>query len=320
MEIVCSADNNYVMPIGIMLTSLLENNKDTKVNVHLLDGGLTDLSKSQLSDICNQYNQHISFYPMDDKLFENFPMGESFQETHINSMATYYRLYMSKVLPKDIDKVIYLDGDIIILDSLLDMWNYPMEGKPIAAVPDPFNNSVRHYNRLRYSQALGYFNAGVLLVDLKYWRDNNCLELFLDIVQKYRTRLSAFDQDVLNVAFMNKKLFLPLKYNAMPCYLFKIQYNPISWEFEEEIAEAQKHPVVVHFSYVPKPWNCDCNNPYKEEFEKYKKMTIWSERKEPRASSLREVILNNIRKIMVRLGWKSEDCIDEYKYIRRVGS
>lgn len=315
MEIVCSADNNYVMPTGIMLTSLLENNKGNEVNIHLLDGGLTDLSKSQLSDICNQYNQHITFYPMDDKLFENFPMGENFQVTHINTMATYYRLYMSKVLPKDIDKVIYLDGDMIILDSLMSMWNYPMEGKAIAAIPDPFNNMVTHYNRLRYPMNLGYFNAGVLLIDLQYWREHDCLELFLDIVDKYKNRLSSHDQDVLNVAFMNDKIVLPLKYNVMPGYLFKLKYNPLSWEFEEQIVEAQKHPVIIHFSFVPKPWYKDCINPYKGEFEKYKNMTIWSDYKESKALSHKEVIINIIRKTMVRLGWKSEDCIDEYKYI-----
>ncbi len=315
MEIVCSADNNYVMPTGIMLTSLLENNKGNEVNIHLLDGGLTDLSKSQLSDICNQYNQHITFYPMDDKLFENFPMGENFQVTHINTMATYYRLYMSKVLPKDIDKVIYLDGDMIILDSLMSMWNYPMEGKAIAAIPDPYNNRVNHYNMLRYPMNLGYFNAGVLLIDLRYWREHDCLELFLDIVDKYKNRLSSHDQDVLNVAFMNDKIVLPLKYNVMPSYLFKLKYNPLSWEFEEQIVEAQKHPVIIHFSFVPKPWHKDCINPYKGEFEKYKNMTIWSDYKESKALSHRKVIINIILKTMVRLGWRSEDCIDEYKYI-----
>lgn len=315
MEIVCSADNNYVMPTGIMLTSLLENNKGNVVNIHLLDGGLTDLSKSQLSDICNQYNQHITFYPMDDKSFENFPMGENFQVSHINTMATYYRLYMSKVLPKDIDKVIYLDGDIIVMDSLLSMWNYPMMGKPIAAIPDPFNNMVKHYNRLRYPQGLGYFNAGVLLIDLKYWRDNDCLETFLDIVNRYKNRLSSHDQDVLNVAFMNDKVVLPLKYNVMPGYLCKLQYNSLSWEFEEQIVEAQRHPIIVHFSFVPKPWCRDCINPYKGEFEKYKKMTIWADYKEKKALSITENLLIHIRKVMVKMGWKQEDSVEEYKYI-----
>lgn len=315
MDIVCSADNNYVMPTGIMLTSLFENNKESEIRIHLLDGGISDVSRTQLTDICNKYNQRIIFYSMDNTLFSDFPMGEEFQVKHINTMATYFRLYMTKVLPNDIDKIIYLDGDIIVLDSLLPLWNWQMGNKPIAAVPDPYNNAIKHYNRLRYSQCLGYFNAGVLLVNLKYWRENYCLDNFLYIVYKYRDCLSSHDQDVLNISFKENKLELPIKYNIMPEYLWQIKYNPISWEYEEQIKEAQNTPVIIHFTYIPKPWFKDCKNPYKKEFERYRSLTIWKNMKEKKHGNILTNLLHWAIKILVLLHIKPLDTVIEYRYI-----
>lgn len=283
MEIVCSTDNNYVMPTGIMLTSLFENNQGEVVNVHVLDGGLTDKSKAQLSEIAQKYAQSIVYYKMDDGLFIDFPIGNANQACHIHSMATYYRLYMTKILPVELDKIIYLDGDLLVLDSLKGLWNTNLDGYALAAVPDPFNNKVDHYNTLKYPMELGYFNAGVLLVNLKYWRENNVLPDFLKLIKKHPERLVSHDQDVLNYIFRNKKLVLPLKYNMMPEYLYRKECRGMLWTFNNEIEEGQKNPVIVHFTFVPKPWFKDCQNPYRKVFLEYRDKTVWAKVPEKRA-------------------------------------
>ena len=75
--------------------------------------------------------------------------------------------------------------------------------------------------RDRYSPSLGYFNAGVLLVNLRYWRENNLSESFFEIINKYPERLRYHDQDVLNIVLKEIKLTLPLKYNVQHGYFFK---------------------------------------------------------------------------------------------------
>lgn len=303
MEIVCSADNNYVMPTGIMLTSLFENNKDEVIRVHLLDGGLTSESKKNLDDIAKKYKKkQIVYYKMDESLFRDFPIGNANQAVHIQSMATYYRLYMTKILPEDVEKVIYLDGDLLVLDSLRSLWNWDVEECALAAVPDPFNNMTTHYNTLRYPMELGYFNAGVLLINLKYWRANHVIEDFLDLIKKHPDRLVSHDQDVLNYVFRNKKKVLPLKYNMMPAYLYKKEYCPLVWNFEDDLFEGQKYPVIVHFTFVPKPWCKDCDNPYKKVFERYKKMTIWANLKELTGKTLKERIVEQCKCLFIRIG------------------
>ena len=174
MDIVCSTDCCYVMQTGIMLTSLFENNREADIRVHVLHNGIDSNSLTLIERIAYDYGQKIKFYLVDESLFSAFPIGREGQNTHVGtSYATYYRRLLSELLPNDINRVLYLDGDIIVMDSLNERWSTDMHDKAIAAVPDSYNNKIEHYNRLHYPQPLGYFNAGVLLINLDYWRANN---------------------------------------------------------------------------------------------------------------------------------------------------
>lgn len=137
-----------------------------------------------------------------------------------NFVCYLLSLYLTEILPADIDKVIYLDGDILVVDKLVKLWNTSVENYAIAAVPDSYNNKIEHYNRLRYPQTLGYFNAGMLVVNLKYWREKQVLLKFFDYVKSNTERLRCHDQDVLNYLFKNSKLVLPIRYNVLNEYWF----------------------------------------------------------------------------------------------------
>ena len=317
IDIVCSTDDNYIMPTGVMLTSLFENNKDINVNIHLLHGGLTDAHIEQITHQVNIYGQNIIFYRMDDNLFRDFPIGKSYQTDHVgSSMATYYRLFLSRVLSDDIEKVIYLDGDILVVDSLQELWDMDMSDKVIAAVADSYNNDITHYNRLRYPQKQGYFNAGVLLINLKYWREHNVQSLFIDYVANYPERLACHDQDVLNYVFKDVKKELPFKYNMLNEYWFDVRYNMISWEYEKHILDGQKNPVIIHFTCIPKPWYKNCKHPYKKMFDKYKSMSLWSNVKEKRWTSIKYILENFCIKFVVFMGLRKNDYIVENRYIK----
>lgn len=286
-----------------MLMSLLENNDGSKVRVHVLvDAGVTDSQKESLQLIASQHGAFIAFYLMEDSLFADFPMGEAYQSQHINTMATYYRLYAHKALPEEVKKVIYLDGDIIVRHSLDDMWNTDMTDIPIAAIPDSETCSVAHYNRLRYPVEKGYFNAGVLLLNLDYWRKHDVLTDFLNVIREKRSVLRCHDQDVLNYLFRENKLMLPVKYNMQNCFLYRRELVPLPWTLDEQIAEGQKQPVIIHFVTTPKPWHSDCHHPYKAEFDYYRKKTEWSNMPEKRHYHGRSRLYWTIVKLAIRLG------------------
>ena len=105
MEIVCSTDSKYIMPTGIMLLSLFESNRGEVVNVHLLHDHDSAALLDPIRAIAASYQQNIHFYLINDDIFEHFPIGLDFQLDHVGtSFATYYRLYLTEILPADIDK------------------------------------------------------------------------------------------------------------------------------------------------------------------------------------------------------------------------
>lgn len=316
MEIVCSTDSKYIMPTGVMLTSLFESNRGEIVNVHLLHDKASVGLLEPLKLIAAKYQQAIHFYLIDNDFFRNFPIGLDYQLDHVgSSLATYYRLYLTEILPADIDHVIYLDGDTLVVDKLLDLWKTDLTGYALGAVPDSYNNKVEHYNRLRYPQAKGYFNAGVLLINLAYWREHHVLAQFLDYVKSHPERLKCHDQDVLNYLFKDAKLNLPLRYNVLNEYWFDVHYSLLSWEYDEQIQEAQEHPAIVHFTCIPKPWYSNCKHPLKKEFDKYKAMGPWHDVRQKRWKPWKYCLEKMAIRFVVAIGLRKPDYIVENRYV-----
>ena len=317
MDIVCSTDCCYVMQTGIMLTSLFENNREADIRVLVLHNGIDSNSLTLIERIAYDYGQKIKFYLVDESLFSAFPIGRDGQNTHVGtSYATYYRLFLSELLPDDINCVLYLDGDIIVTDSLNELWATDMHDKAIAAVPDSYNNKIEHYNRLHYPQPMGYFNAGVLLINLDYWRDNNVADAFCQYASARPDSLYCHDQDILNYVFRESKITLPLRYNMLNEYWFDIRHSVVSWEFESQMLYGQQHPAIIHFTGLPKPWFSNCRHPMKPEFEHYRAMTPWRDVKERKWWTLKYCLEKMAVITVVALGMRPHEYIDENKYIR----
>lgn len=279
MHIVLSADKNYIMPTAVTMKSVCVNNQE--VHFHLIiDDSVTEAMKRQLSGVVSaEKQQTVSFYKVDKQIFASFPaLGKV--KTYI-SAATYYRLYLTELLPSTVDRVIYLDGDIIVRDCLSELWEFSLNECPIAAVPD-MAECQHDYHRLGYEPDLGYFNAGVLLINLAYWREKGCLKHFMHIITEEAERIKLHDQDVLNITFAQTKQILPLGYNFQNGFLFKKEYRECGDKYDRDIEEywnKKKKIVILHFTDTIKPWHLEDCNPYGYEFFKYYKMTPFGQKK-----------------------------------------
>ncbi len=317
MEIVCATDSCYVMQTGIMLTSLFENNRGENIRVHLLHNGIGSDNLSKIEQIVCAYGKQVVFYAMDDSLFSEFPIGREGQNSHVGtSYATYYRLFLTKLLPSYVSRVIYLDGDLIVMDSLKELWNIDMQGKAIAAVPDTYTDKVDHYNRLRYPMSKGYFNAGVLLVNLDYWREHNLLKSFIDFASANNDILACHDQDILNYLLQDCKIVLPFRYNMLNEYWFELRHSLVSWTYDEQMTYGQQHPAIVHFTGIPKPWFSNCHHPLKREYERYRKLTVWRSCREPRWMPLKYCLEQAAIKAIVAVGLRKSEYIIENRYVK----
>ena len=276
MDIVISLDKNYLMPAGVMLYSLFENNKEDSIIVHALLGYDGNQCEKPLADICNKYQQNIHFYYMNMVDFTSMPVNLSGQRANI-SLASYYRLFVSDVLPDTIHKVLYLDCDMIICQSLRDLWNENMTDWGLAAVPDLHHDNVHFTNRLQYDVSDGYFNGGLLLINLDYWRSNHMKEMFVNYIAEQYDSLYFHDQDVLNYFFHDSKKELPIKWNFQTVFLWKDSFCFISCKYHSEIEESYQNPGIIHYT-EDKPWYKNSPNPMKEYFYKYRDMTEWKGR------------------------------------------
>lgn len=298
MDIVICTDNNYVMPSGVLFCSICENNRQEDITFHVIaDQSFSDENRQALSNIVKKYEKKIYFYQIDPSIFTSFPVGRKDQPIHI-TLAAYYRLYLTELLPKDLNKVLYLDGDIIVRGNLKDLWETDIENYAVGVIPDQSEGLIHFYNRLKYPQRLGYFNSGVLLINLDYWRKYNLIRQFYDFLQKYPERIQLHDQDILNYVLKDQKKNLPLKYNVQNKFLYK--EISISWEYEEQLEEAIKNPCIIHYLLSNKPWNKRCDHPFKNEFFKYQKLTQWKDiplQPNKNKPTKKEIIKNILQKI-----------------------
>lgn len=273
INILCATDDNYVPYCGIMLTSVFENNKDVAVNAYVLtDHPLCSSNRKKMEQLAKRYEQNIHFVLVDNNFVKNYPT----KDMPYWSIAMYYRLYAEKLLPQTIDKILYLDCDIIVNGSLNELFNIDLEGKAVAAVADIYAFSDERQNNLSYPPTAGYFNSGVLLMNLSYWRELKIGEQCLKYLTANYDKLSANDQDVLNAVLWDKKVSLPLQYNYQIQFLSSYFFNLQTPDMQQEILKTFEHPLIVHFAYAIKPWSIMYyKKPFLSEWEYYQRISPW---------------------------------------------
>lgn len=274
LHIAVCLDSGYVMPTGVMMYSVCVNNQDVDIDFHvLIDGSVSERDKQDLRDTLEKFHgKRALFYAVNSMQTIRFPLIKRGL-----TRATYYRLFLPEILPPSVEKVLYLDGDIIVRHSLLPLWETDMTDFAIGAVMDVCDGDIRIYNRLKYPYTKGYFNAGVLFINLAYWRDNNIVARLIDYIKNYPERILQEDQDVMNAVLQDEKIKLPVCYNFQSGFLKSIPGRD-SWRDDSEIKSEMTDPVIVHFSERQKPWykNLRYSHPFKSTFLKYQSQTKWN--------------------------------------------
>lgn len=275
MNIVACASDNYTMQCGVMFYSVCKNNAEEDIAFYVItDDGFSEQHKSEIRQTVESFsNKKVFFVQVTDEQIDKFISFEnSYYTRHV-----FYRLLMAELLPQEVEKVLYLDCDIIVRHSLRDLWNVDISKYAVGCVRDGLEAEIEKFNRLGYSYDKGYFNSGVLLANLQYWRRTDAKNRFMNYIKQNAQAIRYPDQDVLNSVFVDEKLFLPFKYNAQSALLYKHQYLQIDYpKYKDSIDEAVKDPVILHLSGA-RPWmkGNEKEHPYSIEFFKYKKLTLW---------------------------------------------
>ena len=267
MNIVCTIDERYAQHCGVLLCSLFANNRDVQFRVFLINDGLSEGAREKLGRVARRFNQELTYCEIDTRILRNAHIS-----AHV-SVATYFRILIPKILPEDLDKVLFLDSDIIVRGSVAELYNVAIDRYSHAAIENPLASGDAR--RLGLPAGSAYFNAGVLLMNLQTWRDEQVTERLLEYVNANAEKLIAWDQDALNFHLCGRWRKCPPIWNAQEAFFVKFSASELGVS-ERELREVRSNPRIVHFTGSCKPWNIYLNHPFEEEYFKYLAMTPWN--------------------------------------------
>lgn len=273
IHIALATDANYLKHASVMLASLLHHipaDDDSDIHVHVLNEHLTDDEKGKLKKLQDTFSFQLHFLDLKSSFLADWKLSRQ-----LWTNAIYYRLALPSILP-EVDRVIYLDCDIVVLDNIRKLWETDLSGYSIAAAPVPVKKSYQE--TLGLNPEFRYFNSGVMVFDLKKMRETQTEKKFIEIYKRQGETLKYPDQDILNLAYEKDGYkMLQLRWNLTSHFY---RNNPKDTpEFPiEEIKEALSNPAVAHYTGRHKPWNVfqGCRHPYWEYYWKYLKLSPFS--------------------------------------------
>ena len=254
-----ATDDNYIPFLGVAIYSLAKNSsKENNYKIIILNSGL---EKSNIDKIkkYEQENIKIEFTNISLKIHK-IEEDLSLRLRDYYSTAIYYRMFIPSMFP-EYDKALYLDSDIVILDDIAKLYSKNIGNNLVAAITDDVVNGNEHFKR--YSKiTLGieperYFNSGILLMNLKEFRDSDIESKFLHILTKFNFDTIAPDQDYLNFLCKDRVYYVQKGWDKMPFV-------------DENFDEQNLH--LLHFNMFQKPWYYS-NVPYEKHFWEYAKKT-----------------------------------------------
>lgn len=262
MNIALCTDENFSVPALVCITSIFENNKDVDCHIYILTDGLSDNAHKKFKELSRFYNQKIDVKTIDKHRFDGLIVNERFP------VSMYYRFILPEMLLNE-DKVLYLDCDIIVRHSLKEMYDTHLEGKALAAIVGESCDDIYFENLLKLTTK--YFNSGVLLMNLEYWRNHNTTRALIQWTHDNPDKCGLPDQNALNKVLEGKCTYLDYTYNYQEWW-FGDMTHWMHYSKWDEIREIGKDPVIVHFCEAEKPWFVECKNPYQKDFLKYANM------------------------------------------------
>ena len=246
MNILVSCNDHYGMPLMVMLTSLFSTNPcgaEKEHTVYMLEANLSDSMNERIAACVRHFHAGYERLHLPDD-----PFASAKTKPYI-SKETYYRLLAAEYLPPEMERILWLDGDIIVRKNIGKFYHSPFEeNMAIACGYGPAMRDLINENAcslgLRHPES--YCNAGVMLLNLPECRKKITKEKINRLAESGKTERYLFPgQDVVNLLFDGKfKVEEYMKYNCMIHCITN----------QDDLAEAKINAAVVHFSGEAKPW------------------------------------------------------------------
>ena len=276
LNLLVASDLNYLPHAVVALTSACVSNPHHRCRIFYMHAGLGEDDIAGVQAHFENYAATVAFLRVDDA-----KLGRFRTLTHTTT-PTYHRLLCGDVLPPEVDRILYLDCDVIVRAALDGIYAMDLGPCTVAAVRDAFLNLVPWRTRLREITGMevpDYFNSGVMLIDVARYRDTGVGPATLDLLERFHGELRFADQDALNLALAGLWQELPPKWNVQS-HWYTQDYFSRSAGFppahHAQVVAAVKNPSIIHYTSPSKPWDSRNVHPLKQEYLKVRQLTPYA--------------------------------------------
>ena len=251
------ADANYAVPLGVMLRSIADTDADAatddvaRIDVTVLSMGIPAPMHALIA--ADAAPMTVRFVEIADLVPADLPVNG-----HLN-LASYGRLFGMDQYPDEEGRVVYLDVDLLVGESLDPLFDLDLGDRPIAAVRTVAIPTLsvavgtKVWAQLDRAEDPAYFNSGVLVIDTAEWRRRRVTDRCLEFLDRFGSDLAIPDQDALNAVVAGEFLARPLRWNQN--HPLRDDSWPIAAAFDaDDVDEARRNPAIVHYTGTDKPW------------------------------------------------------------------
>jgi lipopolysaccharide biosynthesis glycosyltransferase len=248
MDIFYGCDDTYAQHLCVSINSVLSNTLHP-VTFHVLDGGITPAKKQKIARLVSGFGHGtVNFLAVDNGLFAKLPVSPRF------SISSYYRCIIHELMP-NLSKALYLDSDVVIRTCIKELYDTDLTDCYAAVVEDPNVVIDRRKNLLDIATGGRYFNSGVMLLNLKKIRDDNVFARMGEVVDRYGKVLDFYDQDILNILFKDRVVYVDPSWNIMEL-VYRDNGACIQHRFyaKDHYDQCCNNPKIIHYANRSTPW------------------------------------------------------------------
>lgn len=268
LNIAWGVDQNFMFGAAVSMSSVLLHNQDISIHFHLFTDYIDLDYRQRLEKLAKQFSSNITVYVMNAEGLKVLPCGNAW------SHATYFRFIAFEYLSEKIDSLLYIDADVVCKGSLIDLTNIKFEHHVAAVIQDVDDSRSYAATRLNVPEFNEqYFNAGVVFANLKEWKEQQFFSKAFSTLLDKTKKFAFLDQDVLNIMFLGKTIFLPRIYDAIYGIKQELKSKDLS-KYKEYITP---ETILIHYIGVTKPWNSWANYPSAGYFVEAWKASPWAD-------------------------------------------
>ena len=249
MNLLFAVEKGYLDPLKVCLRSILRFSENGGYQIYILHSDLTKAEEEEFQQLFEQNEVTFHFIEINPDVFAAFPESDRYPK------QIYYRIFAASFLPKELDRILYLDADTLVINSLHELYEMNFEGNYFLACThvQEFLSKVNRI-RLSISQPVPYINTGVMLMNLEALREIQNIKEVLEYVNKKKEVLLLPDQDIITALYGEQIKLLPSEiYNLSDRILAFHNANVRNTKID--VDWVRENTVILHYCGRRKPWH-----------------------------------------------------------------